>query len=152
MKLTRSEKKNLGGIFALVYLSGALLYVFTRLIRVSSSIGSQHHPLELPVRIAHAVVAYGILVGLGYMVRAHVMPGLKAQKRVPSGLGLLIVFVVLTITALGILYSGEGTWNTVMVQTHDWAGLLVPLVIFFHAYHARGLTRSSKIAPKSLRH
>jgi hypothetical protein len=106
----------------------------SRWIRISSSVGQQHHPVEPWVRISHTASALVILMGLGYMLRAHVLPGLKLKERIKSGLGVLSVFGVLTVTALGILYSGESGWNGFMTQVHDWIGLGTPALLLFHAW------------------
>ena len=133
MKLRKRDKKILGGVFGLAYASGVALFVLNRWLRIPSDIGEQHHPSEQWVRISHAVSAYLVVTALGYMIKAHVLPGLKAGKRLKSGIGMLVVFGVLIVTALGILYSGESDWNGFMVKSHDWIGFLTPALIFFHA-------------------
>jgi hypothetical protein len=134
MKLRKRDKKILGGVFGLAYVSGVVLFALNRWLRIPSDIGEQHHPSEQWVRISHAVFAYAVVTALGYMIKAHVLPGLKAGKRLKSGIGMLLVFGVLIVTALGILYSGESDWSGIMIQSHDWVGFLAPALILFHSW------------------
>ena len=132
MKLHRKEKRILAWIFVLIYGSGALLFIFGRWVRVASPVGEQHHPIENWARIAHAAAAYVVLVTLGYLLKRHILPGLKNGEHLKSGLAVLLFFGALSMTALGVLYTGDGTCNTIMVQGHDWTGLLIPLPILIH--------------------
>lgn len=132
MKLRKQDKRVLGAVFLLTYLSGTTLFILSRWIRVASTVGEQHHPMEQWVRISHTALTYAIILALGYMLRDHVLPGLRSKRRLRSGVLVLSVFLFLTATALGILYSGDSAWNQLMVQGHSWIGIALPLLLFLH--------------------
>jgi hypothetical protein len=146
MKLRKKEKTAVNWLLLPFYLSGVLLLVFSRWIRVESGIGELHHPTEQWVRVTHSVLSYAALLLLGYLVKAHVLPGLKARKRLRSGVSMLAVFGILGGTALGILYSGEGTLNTVMIQVHDWLGVATVALFLFHSAKIRSVRSKARQA------
>jgi hypothetical protein len=81
MKMKPREKQSLGGFWALAYLSGGVLFVFTRWIRVSSVVGEQHHPSESWIRVLHSLTTYLGVLGVGYVIKGHAIPGLKSKTR-----------------------------------------------------------------------
>ena len=133
MKLKRGEKKSLGMVSSLLYLSGVGLWVLSRLVRVASPLGEQHHPLELWLRTAHGATSYLALLALGYLIKSHVLPGWAARRRVVSGVGMLTVLALLLLTALIILYGSENPLRDGAITVHWVAGLLTPAYVCLHA-------------------
>jgi hypothetical protein len=134
MKMRSHEKRNLLYLFSAVYLTGLSLYLLVHFIRVSSPIGEQHHASEPWIRIVHATLTYGMVMAMGYVVKSHVIPGLRArsQNGKKSGLTMLTWFSLMVISALGVLYSQEGNWRTFITQAHGILGLATPLLILLH--------------------
>jgi hypothetical protein len=133
MKWRKKEKRTLGGLFAFAYASGVTLFLFSHWIRVSSAVGEQHHAFEKNLRFFHSTLTYVLVFCLGYLWKAHILPGLRVQKRVNSGLVTLSVLIFLWITALGILYLGDLDWNARVAWVHGIVGILLPATIFFHS-------------------
>jgi hypothetical protein len=135
MKLGPWEKWLLSRYALLTYASGATLYGLSHWVRVESPVGEQHHPAESWVRLGHSFLTYGTVMALGYLLHAHVFPGLNAARprRRPTGLGTLGVFAVLLLSALFILYAGETDWRDSVAQLHGLTGLALPALILFHS-------------------
>ncbi len=146
MKLRGEERRGLGGTFALAYVSGVALYVLGRWVRVASAVGEQHHPAEYWTRVFHSASTYIVVIAFGYMLKGHVLPGLKAKRKMPSGIGLLGALTALIATAICILYAGENRWAPLLVQVHVVLGLVMPGMIFLHA--AKRLGAKNEKRPK----
>jgi hypothetical protein len=153
MKLKRGEKKSLGTVSSLLYLSGAGLLVISRLVRVPSPLGEQHHPLEPWVRTAHGAASYLALLALGYLFKSHVLPGWAVRRRVVSGVGMLAVLALLLFTALVILYGGENALRGWAITAHWAVGLLTPAYVCLHAVNRirEGNERKEKQSPLAVR-
>ncbi len=151
MKLRIQERWTLGTTAALGYLSGAVLFVLSRFIRIETPVGEQHLPAEHWLRIAHVTFGFGILLGIGYLLKGHILPGLRAHtpKRYRSGIVNLTLFGCLAATALMTLYAGESEWLSWAALAHSLLGLGLPLAILVHGLKrfraARALKRH---APK----
>jgi hypothetical protein len=151
VKLKSKERRGLGAIAGAVYGSGALLFVLSSFVRVPTAIGEQRHPAEPGVRIVHAVCAYGAVVAFGYLLRGHVLPGLRSRerKRAASGLGAVALFAALVVSALFLLYGGESAWAAGIALTHGILGLACPALIVIHAWKRTRAARAS--APGKIR-
>jgi|GEM_PF-5171907 len=136
MKMRSSEKKVLSWIFYIAYTSGVTLYIFSRFIRVQTPIGEQHHDAEHWVRVVHSLLTYGLMLGLGFVIKSHVIPGLRAKSRdgVKTGISLLAIFGIMLVTALGILYFSDSDWQTRASQIHAYLGLSIPVLIGIHLW------------------
>ena len=139
MKIRSKDKKILGTILGLAYGSGATLYFLSRFIRVQTEVGEQHHASEHWVRGIHSFLTYAVILGLGYLVKSHVVPGIKARARRgrKSGQFLLGVFAVMVLAALGILYFADLDWQNRAAQIHAYLGLSIPAWIAAHIWIAK---------------
>jgi len=145
MKLKRNERRAFGAAGMCAYLSGALLFVFSVFIRVPTPVGEQHHAAEQGIRILHAVFAYGAVLAFGYLLRAHILPGIRARqkRRIGSGLVITVIFGVLLVSALLVLYGGEQAWSSAVALTHGIIGLGCPALIVIHAWNRHHAARAS---------
>ena len=134
MKLRKKEKPVLAWVASLAYFSGATLFVFSHWIRTDPPVGEQHHALERWLRPLHSSLTYALVIGIGYMIKAHVLPGLNSthKRRKATGLFVLSYFFVLIATALTILYSGETDWASTVAWIHALVGLSLPLGLGLH--------------------
>ena len=139
MRFKRTERRALGGLAILAYISGALLFVMSQFVRISTPVGEQHHSTEQAVRIAHAVLAYGLVLAFGYLVKSHILPGLRSRekRRVLSGFGITALFGVLLVSALVTLYGGDSTWVSAVSLLHGIVGMGCPGLILFHVWRRR---------------
>jgi len=153
MKLRGQEKIVLGGLAALAYGTGAVLFVLGRYVRVATAVGEQHHPAEGWSRMLHSAVAYAAVVAFGYLLRGHVLPGLRSGKkqRMRSGLANVVLFGVLVLTALVTLYGGESEWTAFAALSHGLVGLALPGFIAVHALRKRAtphISHTRKALPR----
>ncbi len=134
MKIPKSDKRILGTIGSVTYLTGVTLFVLDHWIRIRTTIGEQHHPLEHWMRVAHASVTYGVMLSLGYLFKGHILPGLRAQKKrkLGSGIATLVTFFFLPITALFVMYGGESETSHLLAKAHAIVGLGTPVFLLFH--------------------
>lgn len=132
MKWRAKEKRFLGGLGGLTYVSGATLFIFSHWVRVDSAVGEQHHPLEHWLRFGHSTLTYLLIFGTGYLLKAHVLPGLKSKTQLRSGVSILAAICLLWLSALAILYTGDGDWNSRVAWVHGLFGLLFPVMIVVH--------------------
>jgi hypothetical protein len=102
-----------------------------------SAIGPQHHPAEFWVRVLHFTGGYAAVLALGYLIPRHIRPGLRGEKRKTSGVSLLSLASVLGVTAIAILYSGDGPVGAWSAQVHDYLGLAAPILFLFHSRKTR---------------
>lgn len=133
MKWRKKEKRILGGIFGIAYATGVVLFLFSHWIRVATAVGEQHHPLEKNLRFFHSSLTYLLVFSVGYLWKAHILPGLRVRKRVSSGLVTLGTLGLLWISALGVLYLGDLDWNARIAWIHGIVGILLPTTVFFHS-------------------
>lgn len=136
MKFNKAEKKVLLTLATTTYFSGLFLFILNQWIRVDSAIGKQHHPAEYWARIFHFIFTYGIVLVVGYLIKGHVIPGLKSKhkKRIRSGVLILILFFALVGTALGAMYAGDLERSTLVGLIHAMIGLSCPFVVLLHLY------------------
>ncbi len=147
MKIRRKDKRILGLIGATAYMTGFGLFLFSRFIRVASSVGEQRHPMEYGFRLSHTALTYLVVLGLGYLIKGHVVPGLKSKtrRRFISGLGVLSALGILIVTALALLYGGEGRTTEILNEVHTYLGLALPLGLVAHIYgHLRAEKRRAE--------
>jgi hypothetical protein len=136
MKFKESEKKTIGAVGSFVYISGATLFILDHWVRVTTEVGTQHHPLEHWVRAVHSLLTYLAILSIGYLIKAHILPGLRAKPRInfKTGVIVLTAFSIMLVSALVILYGGEGEVQEFLTQVHAYLGLSIPLVILIHVY------------------
>ena len=151
MKMKGGEKRILGFVFIVAYLSGVTLYLLNGFVRVQTTVGEQHHSSEHLVRFIHAALTYAVVLCLGFVLKSHVLPGLKARsnKGKKSGLILLICFGTMVVTALGILYLGETEWRSWVSFTHSYLGLSLSIFLFIHLLKNK-IINALKLISKSL--
>ncbi|MEO5641284.1 MAG: hypothetical protein ABIQ98_05905 [Sphingomicrobium sp.] len=117
--------------------SGLGWLVLDQWVRVAGEFGPEPHPAEHIALIVHGVAAYGLLIVVGSLLPAHVLPGWRIGRNRGSGLFLGAVLVLLTATALGLYYAGDEIARHWASIAHWMVGLaLVPLLIF-HALAGR---------------
>jgi uncharacterized membrane protein len=132
MKIRKREKRATGAVYLLAYISGTALFVLSHWVRVNTAVGPEHHPVEQWVRILHATATYFLVMALGFLLKGHVMPGLKGKRRIPSGLVVFALGLIMIGTALGVMYSGESEGPRLIAWIHSLLGLSTIGFILFH--------------------
>ncbi len=135
MKLGRGFKSALLWTSALLYATGAGVWVLAKWFAVDEGYGLQPSPWRPPVLHAHSVLGLLFLVLFGYLWSAHVEPGLRQKKKRRSGLTLLGAFLVLFLTVPVLFYAVGETTRGWTAAVHTWLGaaLLAPFLIHLSA-------------------
>jgi len=114
------------------FFSGLFWWIFENWIRVKGMLGDEHHPSQIWFIRIHTAFAFILLLGLGYLIKVHIEPGLKKKEKRRSGLSMSAVFSILIITALPILYATEGPLRSSSSFIHTYLGLALPLFLGIH--------------------
>jgi MFS family permease len=137
VKLPNGFKWFLYSILTLAFISGGLWFAFDHWVRVQGPLGEDHSPAQAWFLRVHGILAYAILLGLGYMIRAHVQPGLKGKRGKTTGLPMTIYFGILIISAIIQLYGTDGPFRDVTASVHAYMGLALPVLLITHIVMAR---------------
>ena len=134
MKLRKKEKRIFGFIGLVGILSGVVLYIFAQFIRVTTQIGEERHPAEHGLRIFHTLATYFLVLILGYLVKSHILPGLRSRKRRRRISGIFTVFLAgfLVLSSLVTLYGGDDSRAVLITKLHVYVGLSIPIILLFH--------------------
>lgn len=132
MKLRRNEKWWLGVVAALTYGSGVLLWWVATRWRCPGLFGEQHHPTEHTLRALHTSLSLTALLGLGYMIKGHILPGWRAKRSLVSGSTLCTMLAVVALSALALLYGSDDATLTAAQFAHTWVGIGAVLPLAWH--------------------
>ena len=146
MKLRKKFRLSLYSILSLAFLSGALWFSFDRFVRVAGPLGEDHHPLQAWFLRIHGVMIYGVLLSLGYMIHAHIRPGLKGKRGRRTGIPMLLFFAAMIVTALIQLYWTDSPFRDNTALVHTYMGLSLPLFFIGHVISARLMVQRARSA------
>jgi hypothetical protein len=131
-KLTLGLKIAFYTIFGLLFLSGMVwLLLPTGNDLSESNPRSNWGPLCLKI---HGAAAMGVLVIWGWFFPSHIIPNWRAGKNRQSGIVMLIVVGLLTLTGYGLYYLGDDFWRSWASQVHIIIGLLLLLLVPLHRW------------------
>jgi hypothetical protein len=142
----RSFKKTLLTSSALLYLSGALLAPTTLALRwdwpLAWRLGAD---ARIGMGAAHAALAFVFMALLGALWSLHMRAGWHRHQQRISGSMLVVSFVILTVSAVGIYYLADETLSNFCAGSHLLIGalLVVPFIwhYLWHHLHQRSLAR-----------
>jgi hypothetical protein len=123
--------------FGLLLTTGIVWLIFDTWVRVQGDFGSEHHPAEHLVLIAHAFGAYAFLVILGAMIPVHIPLGWHQRRNLTSGITLLTACALLGLTALGLYYVGEDALRGWTSLIHWAVGLAALPLLLIHVTRNR---------------
>jgi hypothetical protein len=98
-------------------------------------------PSEVLWLRAHGIAATLFLVILGTLLPIHVGRRIRFPTNRGSGITLLMIFAVLTLSGDGLYYLTAEDWRAATSVLHWSLGLAVPLVIGWHVTFIRGHRR-----------
>jgi hypothetical protein len=105
-------------------------------------------PLRLPggsrilVAAAHAFAAFASLLVIGALIPLHMRSGLRRQRSVVTGIGLLVLFGLLAISGLAIYYVSSETWSVWSSISHLGVGITLAVPLAVHVIKGRRIRRS----------
>ena len=134
MKFSRVFKRIFYLFFTSLFFTGATWWAFEKWVRIKGPLGEDHHPLQQLLLRVHGVIAYGVLLIIGYLIHAHIRPGLKNPKKykLKTGWMMMIATSLLIFSSVMDLFGPEGVFHDVLVQVHWYLGLGFPVLLFVH--------------------
>lgn len=136
IKLSSSHRGIFYLLICLIWLTGAAWLVFENGIRVSTSFGTGRHWAQSVILWVHGIVAYGVLLILGSF-SVHVKRGLALKVNLSSGIFIISVFAIITLSGLGLYYISNEQFRALSSLTHWIVGLPLPLFLFAHIWNGR---------------
>jgi hypothetical protein len=85
----------------------------------------------------HAAFSFAVLVFVGALIPMHMRAGLRRGRNVGTGLTLVVLFLALALTGLGIYYIGDEHASALISMTHLALGLLGCVPVAWHAIAGR---------------
>jgi hypothetical protein len=122
---------------AVLLLSGVAWLVFDKWIRIEGEFGPEYHPAEHWMLIAHAIGAYAFLVIVGALIPVHIPLGWRQKRNRASGVTVLTVCVILSVTALALYYVGEDMARSWASLVHWTVGLAAVPLLLIHVTRGR---------------
>lgn len=138
LSLSRNRRIWLYATVGTLTLSGAAWLVCQHWLHSDTEFGVAPHSSAPWWLRLHGAAAMLFLVLLGTLLRDHVRLGWLAQRNRPSGTGLLIVSLWLTLTGYGLYYVGGESLRAWLSRLHWLPGLLWPIALVVHIWLGRG--------------
>lgn len=123
-------------IVALVWCSGAAWLLFHYFLAHQGEFGAEPNPLEIWWLRLHGVGTFAVLWLAGALWIVHVRTALAMPRRRPSGILLLVIFAILTISGFLLYYGADGNVRDWTAVVHWCVGLAVVLPLLWHALRA----------------
>ena len=139
MKLTPYFKKIFLISFVFLFLTGAVWWYLDVWVRVQGPLGEDHHPVQNVLSRTHGVIAYFFLLLLGYLLHAHVRPGLKSKKKrnLKNGWFMIVLVSMLVISSVMDLFGPENKVREVLALLHRYGGAVFPLYLLIHIWNGK---------------
>jgi hypothetical protein len=121
-------------IFAL-FLTGAVLIPNALEARFAFDIPwSVSGNTRLVVVALHLAVGFLTFAMLGALWVVHMRSGWAQKRRQKTGLLLILSFIFLGVSGMGLLYVGNAAWLLASSASHTFIGILISLFFIRHAY------------------
>ena len=144
-QLSRRHKAALYLITAAVFLTGVAWAWLHAFAHATGEFGTEPHPAEPWMLKAHGAAAMATLVILGTLLPIHVKRGWQARQNRVTGIALLGLFGVLTITGYGLYYAGAENLRALTSTLHFWLGLALPAGLVAHVVRGHWLRRHGRL-------
>lgn len=129
-------------IVAALFVSGCLLATITLDLRLEWDMPWRLSGQRIPVAALHGLLAFVMLGILGAVWSMHMRFNWRHRKHRVSGSGLVILWLLLMLTGVGIYYLGNERASLIASLAHLGTGLLV---VFWYGWHVwSGRNRSGR--------
>ncbi len=135
--LPRWQERAVYVTFGSLVVTGLPWLIFDRWVRVTGEFGPEHHPAQHMLLIAHAIGAYAFLIILGAMIPVHIPLGWNQRRNQASGIAVIGLFAVLSLTALGLYYVGEDALRASLSLIHWAVGMAAVPGLLIHVTRNR---------------
>ena len=136
--LTRRQKFAVYGVFALLWISGAVWLPVHYFLRQQGPFGEVPNPAEHWLIVAHGAGAFAALWLGGWLWRAHVTPWRRAGTRRNSGNALLWIGGVLIVSGWLLYYAAGDSLRDAVSLVHWIVGLAAALALLVHTLRSSG--------------
>jgi hypothetical protein len=136
-RLPRWQEWSVYVTLGLLIATGIAWLLLDNFVRVEGEFGSEHHPAEHVVLIAHGAVAYAFLIVAGAMIPVHITLGWNTRRNLKSGLTLAGTCLILAATAVGLYYIGDEISRSWVSMIHWLVGLIAIPALLIHALIGR---------------
>ena len=104
--------------------------------------GPAPHPLEVWWLRLHGAALLAFLVVVGTLLPAHVVYGWRHRMNLGTGIPVLIVMALLTLTGYGLYYLVDDDWRSWASILHWSVGLLAVALLTLHALRGKHGSRA----------
>ena len=145
LQLSRRHKAALYFFTLLVLATGIAWWGLDRWAAVRDEFGGlAKHPAQSWMLRLHGAGAFGFLLVFGSLIPVHVKRGFQTRQNRATGITLVAVFGLLSLTGYALYYLGEESGRALAAAAHWWIGLAAPLLLIVHIvrghwlrYHGR---------------
>lgn len=137
LKLERWHRRALYTVTALLLASGLLWLYAHFFLRTNGEYAEIVHPAEPWSMKLHGGVAMIALFLIGSLLHLHIRRGLRNKKNLISGISMLSVFALLTLSGYGLYYFATEENRPIWSVIHWLIGLSLPCFLIAHIWLGR---------------
>ena len=125
----------------LLFASGVAWLLFRYALRRAGEFGDLPHPGEPWSLRVHGGAAMLFLVMLGTLIRSHILHGWRLGRNRFTGVAMLSIMVLLTLTGYALYYAGGERVRPVVSVLHWGIGVALPAALLWHILVGRHSSR-----------
>jgi hypothetical protein len=123
--------------FAVLWLTGAAIFVLRHFFAVSTDFGVTPHPWQPPLLILHGVIGIAVTFLFGWIVGEHVSEAWRRGLERSSGVWILVIMPLLIVTGFAAFYLVADRLRSANATIHELLGLLLIIPAVPHLLGAR---------------
>lgn len=101
--------------------------------KVEGEFGSEPHPALPWLLTLHGVLAYLFVIACAMLITVHIRLGWHARRNRVSGITLVVISLLLTLSGLLLYYTAAEQLRAVISTAHWVIGLALPLALLVHS-------------------
>lgn len=129
-----------GGLYVAggaLLVSGVLWLSVHYLLNGSADAAGPSYSLEPFALRIHGAAAMAMLVIIGTLIPTHLADGWSSGENMPTGLGVLTVTTLLTVTGWGLYYAGDEALRSTLSIAHWVLGIAALPLLLVHRSRGR---------------
>lgn len=134
MKLSKDLKRTIYLLLGFLYISGTTEWLLRNFFQIDRGMGPEPLDAQIWVLRLHGTLSLAVLMLIGYVLRAHVVPSWKAGRGKRTGLLLTIYLFALIGTVPFVLYLTDENMKFTVEQIHAYLGLILILPFISHLW------------------
>ena len=146
LQLTRRHQAALYFFTLLLLATGLAWWALDRWATVPDEFGgTAKHPAQPWMLRLNGAGAFGFLIVFGSLLPGHIQRGWHLRQNRATGLTLVAVFAVLSLTGYALYYLGEESGRALAASAHWWIGLASPALLIGHVLRGHWLRRHGRL-------